>query len=98
MLSRSLGHRAPLLWLVLPLIAGLGAAKTADFGSARSQLVVASIAASLALIASQRASRLWTPALVIAMFFAGAASYQLHRVRLKSWDVLPPREAKLSLR
>ena len=28
MISRSLGHRAPLLWLVLPFIGGLAAGKS----------------------------------------------------------------------
>jgi competence protein ComEC len=32
------------------------------------------------------------------MAFAGAASYTLHRARLRTWDVLPPREAKLALK
>ena len=98
MSSRSLGHRAPLLWLVLPFIAGLATSKAAEFTSVAWLLTLALVAAAIALIFVWRESRLWAPAIVGAMFCAGAASYLLHRVRLPSWDSLPPREARLVLR
>lgn len=98
MTSRSLGHRAPLLWLVLPFIAGLAAGKVGELAAAGWPLGIAALAALGALIAARRDSRLWAPALVVAMICAGAASYALHRVRLPAWDALPPREARLGLR
>ncbi len=98
MTSRSLGHRAPLLWLVLPFIGGLTIGKVADFSSVRWQLALAFVGAALALAVLRRHSRLWAAAMICAMLSAGAASYGLHRVRLPGWDALPPREARLSLR
>ncbi len=98
MTSRSLGHRAPLLWVVLPFIGGLAAGKA---GLAAAPLVLLAIAApaiGVALWSAARAPRLWAPAMIVSMFLAGAAAYGLHRVRLPAWDTLPAREAKLSLR
>lgn len=96
--QRSLGHRAPLLWIVLPFIAGLAAAKPAELVAAGWLLGTAAVAAGGALWAARRADRFWAPALVAAMFCAGAASYALHRGRLPVWDALPTREARLTLR
>ena len=95
--SRSLGHRAPLLWLVLPFIAGLAAGKAGGMASVGWALAVALGAAVVALAASWRAPRRWAPSLVVAMFFAGIASYALNRARLPAWEALPPREARISL-
>lgn len=97
MISRSLGHRAPLLWLVLPFIAGLAAGKALPAG-APILLLTGSVAAAIyAVLASWRGWRGWAPTLLLAMMLAGSASYTLHRVRLPAWDALPPREARLSL-
>jgi competence protein ComEC len=98
MTSRSLGHRAPLLWLVLPLIAGSTLGRIAEFTAVRVQLGGALIAAVGAVIASRRFPRLWPVAICGAMVFTGTASYTLYRARLAAWDTLPPREARLSLR
>lgn len=98
MTSRSLGHRAPLLWLVVPFIAGLGAGKISNVTAVGVELFVAALAAVGAIFAGWRGSRAWAPAIGVAMFLAGAASYALHRVRLPAWDSLPPREARVSVR
>ena len=98
MTSRSLGHRAPLLWLVLPFIAGLATGKVVEVNSAGWLLAAASTGVAVALFAAWRRLPLWAPALVVAMVCAGAASYALHRVRLPAWEALPPREARLGLR
>ena len=95
---RSLGHRAPLLWLVLPFIGGLVAGKLVEFIAPGAWLLVAGAAVTVALWATSRSSRPWAITLVAAMFCAGAASYALHRKRLPAWDDLPPREARLTLR
>jgi competence protein ComEC len=98
MTLRSLGHRAPLLWLVLPFIAGLAAGKTGLLAGPVWLLGGAALGAAGTIVAAVRDSRWWAPALAGAMVLAGAASYGLHRVRLADWDALPPREARLGLR
>lgn len=97
MSSRSLGHRAPLLWLVVPLIAGLVAGKLLPSFSPLWPLAGALIAAAFALLAAWRDLRGFTPALGAAMVLAGVASYALHRPRIAEWDWLPPREARLAI-
>jgi competence protein ComEC len=98
MTSRSLGHRAPLLWLVLPLIAGLTIGRLGDFAPVGAQLAAALGCAIAAVVTSWRGSRGWAPAILATMLLAGSASYSLHRARLADWETLPPREARLGLR
>lgn len=95
---RSLGHRAPLLWLVLPFIAGLAAGRAGDVTHAGGPLLLAGGAAGVALLGAWRIPRLWAPGLGLAMVGAGMASHALSQRRLPAWDSLPPREAPLSLR
>lgn len=97
MSSRSLGHRAPLLWLVIPLIAGLVAARARDFAPPLALLALAATAAAIAFATIRHPARLFRTALVASMFFAGMASYALHRPRIADWDQLPPREARVSI-
>lgn len=97
MTSRSLGHRAPLLWIVLPMIAGLATARAGDFAPLPWLLGGAALTASAAVFASGRAPRACAPLFCAAMFLAGAAAYALHRPRIAAWDQLPPREARLTL-
>lgn len=98
--SRSLGHRAPLLWIALPLIAGLAVARLAQPDAVGVELGVAVAAAASALVGSafDRARWLWPAGMVVALGCAGMASYTLHRRRIAVWNSLPPREARLSLR
>lgn len=97
MTSRSLGHRSPLLWLVLPLAAGLVAGRLGwPFGPG------ATLAAAVGLVAvafgtATRAPRVWAATLIAGVFCAGSSGYVLHRNRLVAWDRLPAREARLSL-
>lgn len=98
MTSRSLGHRAPVLWLALPLTAGLVAGKTLEIDAPGWPLAGAALAALVALWAAWRKPSAFAPAILLAMTLAGAASYPLHRPRLAAWDRLPPREARLALR
>lgn len=97
-LSRSLGHRAPLLWLVAPFMAGLAAGRWSGVAPAPWHLAIALAAASGALLASRRAPRTWAATLAAAMVLAGMATYARQRARLPAWENLPPREAQLSLR
>ncbi len=98
MSSRSLGHRAPLLWLVIPLIAGLAAARIFDLVPPPVLLALAATAAAVAFATIRNPGRPpFRTALVLSMFFAGMASYALHRPRIADWDFLPPREARVSI-
>ncbi len=96
--SRSLGHRAPLLWLVLPLLAGLAAGQATGLEDPRGPLAIALLAAGVALAAARWWPRAWAPGLVVAMAGAGLGSQALSRARLAEWEELPPREARLTLR
>jgi competence protein ComEC len=98
MTSRNLGHRAPLLWLTLPLMAGLATGKATGFSSAGWLLGIALVGAGAATYAAWRAPRWWGAFVAATLFLAGAASYSLHRERLSAWEDLPPREARLALR
>ncbi|MBI5770567.1 MAG: ComEC/Rec2 family competence protein [Verrucomicrobia bacterium] len=98
MTSRSLGHRAPLLWLVLPLIAGLVAGRIGEPAPAPWLLGGALLAAVVAVVTAWRDGRGWGIAVGVAMFLSGWAAYALHRARLPAWDALPPREVRLALR
>jgi competence protein ComEC len=63
------------------------------------QLAAAGVAAVAGVFASRTTrGATWGIAITIAAFFAGSASYDLHRKRLRTWESLPPRESRLSLR
>ncbi len=95
---RSLGHRAPLLWIVLPYLAGLALGKAGVVDSTALPLGVAGLAAMATWWARPRSTALWGTLLASAMIAAGSASYVLHRNRAAAWDALPSREAHLTLR
>ncbi len=99
MTSRSLRHRAPLLWLVLPLMAGLAAGRMGWLPVPPAQLAgVAAVLAVVAVVAAERAPRWWALPLGAAMVLLGGASYTQNRAHLAEWDPLPAREARLTLR
>lgn len=99
MTGRSLGHRAPLLWLVLPMMGGLALGRAINIPRATPWLLGAAlVAAGAALTVGRHRPRVWAALIVAAMVCAGAASYALHRPRIAAWDGLPPREARLTLR
>ncbi len=94
------GHRAPLLWLLLPLMAGLTLGRLTDLPSLP-LLEGAAVAILTALLLSFRTStaarRAWPLALGAAMVMASAAYYRLRLNRPAEWTNLPPREARLTL-
>jgi competence protein ComEC len=97
--SRCLGHRAPLLWLLLPFLAGISLGRLVDATPAAAGLLAGALLAALAAISLANRSRgAWAAALGVAMLLAGLADYALHARRLPGWDTLPPREARLRLR
>jgi len=94
------GHRAPLLWLLLPFMAGLTAGKLAD-PPAPLLLGAAAFASSTALFFCWRddlvARWFWPLALSGAVALGGAAYFHLRLDRPPEWNDLPPREARLTL-
>lgn len=98
MTSRSLGHRAPLLWLVVPFIAGIAMGRYGPTVRPATLLALALAVAGLSFLAAWRAPRWWALPLSMTLLFAGDASYNLRRARLAAWEQLPPREVRLSLR
>lgn len=94
------GHRAPLLWLLLPFLVGLAAGKLIDAPSAP-LLAVAVLMVLAAIVCSGSAHpvarRFWPFALGAAATLAGTAYYHLRLARLPEWSELPPREARLTL-
>jgi competence protein ComEC len=95
--SRSLGHRAPLLWLALPFAAGLILAKLSPAPwPAALTLTVGLVTALVAWRAPSRGVS--AAALVIALVAGGAVYFDLRRARVADYDHLPSREARLTLR
>jgi competence protein ComEC len=92
--------RAPLLWLLLPMMAGLSAAKVwpppgIGLGAF---LVLAALAAIAALWASwQDQPRLGMVALTIAAGLEGFVLLHLREPRLHHWETRPPRELAVTL-
>ncbi len=99
--SPALTVRAPLLWLLLPLMAGLSAAKAwpvPAFGLAP-LLAGAAIAASVALGAlCLHRPQLGMTALVLAGGLAGFALLHLRQPALHHWETRAPREVALSFK
>lgn len=98
MLHRSLGHRAPLLWLVLPLIAGLAGQAAVPPGAIGPVLFAAALGCGGAWLCSFRRPRTWAALLCLGLALAGAAAGVIAQARLPAWTELPPREARLGLR
>jgi competence protein ComEC len=97
-LPRSLRHRAPLLWLLLPFMTGLVVGRMlSPLPSPLWLLTGAHIAIGVAIIFSKRPLA-WGLGLCLGLILAGGAYYGLRRARLPVWDSLPPREARLTLR
>lgn len=92
--SRSLGHRAPLLWVLLPLMAGLTAGKLEWLPLSPVWWAgMAVISTGVALVWR----RMWAAGIIVAVFLSGAALYEIRRERLPDWDALPPREVRATL-
>jgi competence protein ComEC len=95
------GHRAPLLWLLLPFMAGLTAGRLIDLPAPPlpGAAAVALLGAWFLSAKSSAAARwAWPLALSGAVVLAAAAYFHLRLNRLREWKDLPPREARLTLR
>ena len=90
-----------MLWLLLPLMAGVaaGRAEVLPFPPL-ALLAVSGLLAAAAVWAAwwPRLAYGWAPALGLALLLAGAAAHALRCGRLPEWEGLPPREARLALR
>lgn len=99
MVPRCLGHRAPLLWIALPYLAGLIVGYLASDWIQPAPLLGIALLLMLGAAASLRMTiRAWAPLYVSALIAAGTGAYPLYRARLPDWERLPPREARLVLR
>lgn len=99
MISRSLGHRAPLLWIALPWAAGLVGGKLSPTPLPVTELLaVAVLGAVVAVVAAAGRPRVTLAALGIGLFAGGLATYEVRRDRVADYDELPAREATLTLR
>jgi competence protein ComEC len=98
MTSRSFGFRAPLLWLVVPMMAGLAIGRAGGAAPLSALLGAALGAALAALWLARRDHAAWPVAIGLAGLCAGHASYLLHRPRIAAREALPPREARVELR
>lgn len=101
-MERSLGHRAPVLWLLLPTMGGFAAARALPPGWGGGWwLVVAAAGAGLALLGlafRPWAGRIcWGAGLALAVGATAVAYFQLREDRLAVWARLPAREAELVL-
>src|SRR5882724_6391855 len=97
MLSRSLRHRAPLLWIVAPLIAGLVVGKLLPVTVPPGWLIGVSFGGLLTAVIGRRRPMVWAGGLILGVFFSGVAYYELRRARIDAWEHLPPREARVTL-
>lgn len=93
--------RAPLLWLLLPLMAGLSAAKVWPLPAVGlAPFLLGAAAASLTALwaAWVDRPRVGLPALVVAAGLAGFALLHLREPRLHLWETRPPREITVTLK
>ena len=101
-MEHSIGHRAPLLWLLLPTMGGFALARGLPAGWGGGWwLLVAAVGMGLAAFGAWRegsASRIcWGAGLVVAVLAAAVAYFQFREHRLVVWERLPAREAELVL-
>lgn len=94
MTCRSLGYRAPLLWVLLPLMAGLVAGKLQWLPLSPGWWAAVGVVCIGIALGWRRA---WAPGLLLGVFLSGAALYELRRDRLTDWEALPPREVRATL-
>ena len=95
-LPRSLRHRAPALWLLLPFMAGLVASRISSSLPAPIWLLTGALIAVAGAIFASKRPITGMIGLCLGLVLTGAAYYELRRARLPAWDNLPPREARLT--
>ena len=97
-LPRSLRHRAPVLWLLLPFMTGLIIGRVQPSLPSPFWLFTgASVAITAAIICSKRPLA-WATCLCLGLVLLSTSYYVVQRARLGVWDNQPPRETRLTLR
>src|SRR3569833_650750 len=97
MLPRSLRHRAPLLWILLPMMAGIVAGNWTA-GHVRTAWIVGQGAAALGLAWRFRTrAGVWAGAFLVAIFLLSAAYFQLRETSPNAFAESPPSERLLRL-
>lgn len=97
MIARCLRHRAPVLWLLLPFMGGIVAARTLTPSLPVGWPLGAALLCVIGATIWSAQFRRWALLIAVALLCAGAGAYLLHRARIAAWDKLPPREARLTL-
>jgi len=101
-MERSMGQRAPVLWLLLPTMGGFALARALPAGWGGGWwLALAACGVALTVFGVSGASWLrrlcWGGGLVLAVGATACAYFQLRENRLAVWERLPAREAELVL-
>ncbi len=96
-IPRSLRHRAPVLWLLLPFMAGLIVARTLPSLPSPLWLLTGALITVIGAILAAKRPLAWATGVCLGLTLTGAAYYELRRARLSVWNELPPREARLTL-
>lgn len=96
---RGLAHRAPVLWLLLPWMAGVIGSREWPFAWKLGGAMWGSVGLAVGLVATQRWLRpcVWGVGLVLAVGLAGVVRGVQAQNRLPAWEGRPPREARLTL-
>lgn len=100
-MERSLGHRAPLIWLLFPFMGGLALGRVWEPPLAMTA-TIAALALAVAWTGTRRDSRsgfwLWAAGVGGAVGAAGVVWIGIHNSWIPEWRYLPAREAVLVLR
>lgn len=95
-----LGHRAPVLWLVLPLATGIALAHASPWAVPKSIVLpligLATVAAVGCLLADLPPRRTLTLTVLLGLL-VGMLHHDVQRQRLPDWDRLPQREVSLDV-
>lgn len=99
-MERSLGHRAPVLWLLLPTMGGFALARALPPGwGGAGWLLLAVCGAAWAWAGCRRGDAVggwwWRVGLVVAVGAVACAYFQRREHRSAVWEQLPAREAEL---
>jgi len=86
------------LWLLLPFVGGVIAGKLIPCSLPAGWLLGVAVGAASLAWRFSRSERVWAGCLLAALFLSGLVAYELRRARLDSWEHLPPREARLTLK
>jgi len=102
-MERSLGHRAPLLWILFPFIGGLAVGRAWEGGPA-TLAIAGAVAFGLVVgifgaVRDTRAGAfLWATGVCLSIAAAGVVWIEFNKALIPEWQHLPPREAVLVLR